>query len=758
MVEILSKREGIMNTDVTKTLNLAKDCSIQEVYEAIQKEVMKKLTACQPMEGNRKLYYVSAEFLMGKMLTTYLHALHLYDEVEEEITKHGYTMEQLCQVEKEPSLGNGGLGRLAACFLDSIAALGYCGDGIGLLYHFGLFKQVFQDHKQMEIKDEWLNDVSWIRKTEHTYPVYFGNLAVLSRMYEMDIPNEKGHKNTLRLFDIESVDESLVQEGISFDKRDVERNLTLFLYPDDSDEEGRLLRIYQQYFMVSSGAQYMVETYLKQGYPLADFAQHITIQINDTHPTLMIPELISIFMKKGMTMRQAIDVVSKTCAYTNHTILAEALETWPRAYLKRVVPQLMDIIEALDAIVSAKGMQKEVAIIDAEDRVHMAHIDLHYGYRVNGVAALHTQILKESELKPFYQLYPEKFNNKTNGITFRRFLRNANPQLHAYLKELLHVDVCEQPQKLSELLRYQKDETVCQTLSTIKKANKQRFIQYMKQEQGFTLPQVAIFDVQIKRLHEYKRQQMNALYIIHKYLEIKEGHLPKTPIVCIFGAKAAPAYTIAKDIIHLLLCLQTLLANDPEVAPYLQICFVENYNVTMAEYLIPAADVSEQISLASKEASGTGNMKLMLNGAITLGTADGANVEIKEAVGDDNIYIFGADSDTVIQHYAKADYISKTYYEKKEHIHILVDFIVSDAMLELGDQENLHRLHQELINKDWFMTLLDIEAYITCKEQCFQDYEDTNGWNQKMLVNIAKSGFFSSDRTIEEYVNDIWNL
>lgn len=740
-------------------LQLCKSATIEEIYQAVKKEIQKRLEAEPYPMQTKKVYYVSAEFLMGKMLVNYLINLHLYDEVKDMLQRFGYTMQELQEVEAEPSLGNGGLGRLAACYLDGAASLGYAVDGIGLLYHFGLFRQVFANHKQQELIDPWLDQEHWVRKTDVTFPVYFGNHGVLARMYEMDIPGNHGGKNTLRLFDIESVDESIVQpDSIHFDKRDIERNLTLFLYPDDSDEEGRLLRIYQQYFMVSCGAQYILEEYQKSGKTWNEFPDHVRIQINDTHPTLIIPELIRLLMREGCTMKQAIALVSNTCAYTNHTILAEALETWPRTYLKKVVPQLMEIIEALDAIEAMQHNDVHSAIIDEDDRVHMAHLDIHYGYSINGVAALHTDILKESELKTFYEYYPEKFHNVTNGISFRRFLYGCNRELTQQIETLIGSGFYDDANELEKLLNYVEDPIVCNALLDIKQKKKVQFCKEMRRSQQIVLNPNSIFDVQIKRLHEYKRQQMNALYIIHKYLEIKQGKRPERPITFIFGAKAAPAYVIAKDIIHLLLVLQEVIAKDPVVSPYLQICFVENYNVAKAELLLPAADISEQISLASKEASGTGNMKLMANGAITIGTLDGANVEIAEAVGKESIYLFGETSEQVIDRYAKQDYCARNYYEQDSVIKQAVDFIVSDQMKAIGDETSLYRLYHELLNKDWFMTLLDLKAYITCKDQVFHEFEDRTAWGKKMLINIANCSYFSADRAVQEYGKHIWNL
>ena len=660
-------------------------------------------------------------------------------------------------MELEPSLGNGGLGRLAACFLDSIATLGLNGDGVGLNYHFGLFQQVFEDNKQKAVKNPWLTDESWLNKTDIKFEVPFGGFKVSSTLYDIDVTGYDKPCNKLRLFDIDTVDESLVKDGIDFDKTDIEKNLTLFLYPDDSDDAGRILRVYQQYFMVSNAAQLIILEAEENGYDLHKLHEHVAVQINDTHPSMVIPELIRLLGQKGIGMDEAIEIVTKTCAYTNHTILAEALEKWPIDYLEKAVPQLMPIIRELDNRVKAKYDDEKVYIIDDERRVHMANMDIHYGYSVNGVAALHTEILKEVELKPFFDIYPEKFNNKTNGITFRRWLLHCNNELADFITELIGDGYKKNADKLEELAKFVDDKNVLNKLDKIKKDNKIALKKYLKETQNLDVNENSIFDIQIKRLHEYKRQQMNVLYIINKYLEIKSGKIPTTPITMIFGAKAAPAYVIAQDIIHTILCLQEIIDKDPEVNKYLNVFMVENYNVTKASKLIPACDVSEQISLASKEASGTGNMKFMLNGALTLGTEDGANVEIHQLVGDDNIYIFGESSEEVIEHYKNEDYVSKEYYEK-ENIKELVDFIISDEMLEVGDKENLTRLHDELINKDWFMTLLDIEDYIKTKDRVFKDYEDREAWNKKVLINISKAGFFSSDRTIAQYNEDIWHL
>ena len=735
------------------------DCDDRELYFAILKLTKGLLDATEEINGPKKVYYISAEFLIGKLLSNNLINLGIYDKLEEILKANGKELSRIEEIEPEPSLGNGGLGRLAACFLDSIATLGLPGDGIGLNYHFGLFKQVFKDRKQTAEKNDWIEDDSWLNKTDVSFEVKFGDRTVKSRLYDIDVVGYENGLNKLRLFDIESVDESIVKEGIDFDKEDIEKNLTLFLYPDDSDEAGNLLRIYQQYFMVSNAAQLILKEMREKKVDLRKMYEHAVIQINDTHPTMVIPELIRILVdEKAFTMDEAIEVVSKTCAYTNHTILAEALEKWPLAYLEKVVPQLVPIIKELDKRVAAKYTDEKVQIIDKDERVHMAHIDIHYGFSVNGVAAIHTDILKETELNAFYKIYPEKFNNKTNGITFRRWLLSCNKPLASFISETIGDGFKKNADELEKLLEKIDDQAVLDKIADIKRQKKLELVDYVKEVEGVTLNPDSIFDLQSKRLHEYKRQQMNALYIIHKYLEIKGGKKPSTPMTFIFGAKAAPAYIIAQDIIHLLLCLQEIVNNDPDVSPYMTVLMVENYNVSYAEKMIPACDISEQISLASKEASGTGNMKYMLNGAVTLGTSDGANVEINELVGDDNIYIFGEKSDTVIAHYEKADYVSKDYYEKSPVIKEAVDFIVSDAVLKVGCKENLERLYKELLNKDWFMTLLDLEDYIETKDRMMKDYEDRQKWKKMMLVNIAKAGFFSSDRTIAEYNRDIWKL
>ena len=711
-------------------------------------------------DGDRKVYYISAEFLIGKLLSNNLINLGVYDEIEKVLLKNGKSIAELENEEPEPSLGNGGLGRLAACFLDSIATLGLPGAGIGLNYHFGLFKQVFRDHLQFAEKNDWIDKDSWLKKTDVSFEIEFGGgKKVTSVLYDIDVIGYDNNLIKLHLFDLEGLDEGLVKDGIDFDKENIEKNITLFLYPDDSDEAGNLLRIYQQYFMVSNGARLIIKEMKDKGFDLHELDKHAAIQINDTHPTMVIPELIRILtQEEEFTMEDAISVVSRTCAYTNHTILAEALEKWPLGYLEKVVPKLVPIIMELSNRIKKNNRDPKVQIIDDEKRVHMAHIDIHYGYSVNGVAAIHTDILKNTELNSFYKLYPEKFNNKTNGITFRRWLLSCNRELAALLDEKIGRDYRKNADRLEDLLKFKDDEEVLNSLLKIKKDNKKRLAEFVKKNEGVELDCDSVFDIQVKRLHEYKRQQMNALYIIHKYFEIKGGKKPKRPITCIFGAKAAPAYVIAKDIIHLLLVLQEIINGDPEVSPYLKVLMVTNYNVSYAEKLIPACDISEQISLASKEASGTSNMKFMLNGAVTLGTDDGANVEIHELVGDDNIYIFGVDSDTVIKHYEKADYVSKDYYEKSPVIKEAVDFIISEKALKVGNRENLERLYKELINKDWFMTLLDLEDYIKAKDRILEDYEDQEKWKRMMLVNIAKAGFFSSDRTIAEYDRDIWHL
>ena len=735
------------------------ECSNTELYYSLLQLSKKLMEVSERIEGPKKVYYISAEFLIGKLLSNNLINLGIYDKLNDILAKNGKSLSEIEEVEPEPSLGNGGLGRLAACFLDSIATLGLPGEGIGLNYHFGLFKQVFKDRLQTAQPNDWIEEQSWLTKTDTSFEVAFGDRKVTSRLYDIDVIGYDNGVNKLRLFDIESVDESIVKEGIDFDKEDIEKNLTLFLYPDDSDEAGNLLRIYQQYFMVSNAAQLILKEMKEKQYDLRRLYDHAVIQINDTHPTMVIPELIRILVNdKALTMDEAIDVVSRTCAYTNHTILAEALEKWPLKYLEKVVPQLVPIIKELDKRVAKKYKDPKVQIIDKDDRVHMAHIDIHYGFSVNGVAAIHTEILKDTELNAFYKIYPEKFNNKTNGITFRRWLLSCNHELATFLSETIGDGYKKDADKLEQLLDFKDDEAVLNRIAEIKMNRKKDLAAYVKEVEGITLNPDSIFDLQSKRMHEYKRQQMNALYIIHKYLEIKAGKKPARPMTFIFGAKAAPAYIIAQDIIHLLLVLQEIVNNDPDVSPYMTVLMVENYNVAYAEKMIPACDISEQISLASKEASGTGNMKYMLNGAVTLGTEDGANVEIHELVGDENIYIFGESSEKVIEHYAKGSYRAADYYIEDEQIRTLVNFIISPEMMKIGDPYHLLQIHAELIYKDWFMTLLDLKDYIAVKERACEEYEDRKAWSKKMLVNIAKAGYFSSDRTIGDYNNDIWHL
>ena len=761
MVEHTMTKETLENRLTALCGKEISACSEKELYTGLLSLVQEMAKDKESNQGKKKLYYISAEFLIGKLLSNNMINLGIYDTVKNLLEENGKSLSAVEETEPEPSLGNGGLGRLAACFLDSIATLGLNGDGVGLNYHFGLFKQLFKDNKQAEEPNPWIENTSWLTKTDVTYKIPYKNFTLTSRMYDIEVTGYNNRTNKLHLFDVETVDESIVEDGISFDKTDIVKNLTLFLYPDDSDKEGRILRIYQQYFMVSNAARLILDEAITKGSTLYDLADYAVIQINDTHPTMVIPELIRLLTTEhNMEMDDAIEVVSHCCAYTNHTILAEALEKWPVEFFKEAVPQLLPIMEVLDDKVRRKFDDPSVYIIDKNDLVHMAHIDIHYGFSVNGVAALHTDILKETELNNFYKLYPEKFNNKTNGITFRRWLLHSNPELTDFItgfigdgfkkdaEELKKLDTPVITKNLKQLYR----------LLDIKAQKKAELAKYLEETQGITINPDSIFDIQIKRLHEYKRQQMNALYLIHKYLEIKKGKKPTTPITAIFGAKAAPAYIIAKDIIHMILCLQQIIDKDPEVKPYLNVVMVNNYNVTLAEKLIPACDISEQISLASKEASGTGNMKFMLNGAVTLGTDDGANVEIHELVGDDNIYIFGDSSETVIERYKKANYCSKDYYDADPAIKEAVDFIISKKMLAVGDKENLERLYKELLNKDWFMTFPDFKAYCEAKEKAFADYEDRTLWARKMLVNISQAGYFSSDRTIGEYDRDIWKL
>ena len=751
------KLSEFVKTEYNKKLS---ECSDMEIYRFLLKmtDKMAKEKENSNERSKKKLYYISAEFLIGKLLSNNLINLGIYDEVRQELLENGKDITKIEQLENEPSLGNGGLGRLAACFLDSIATLGLNGDGVGLNYHFGLFKQVFEKNAQTALPDKWIDDNSWLNKTDVVYNVKFKNAQVKARMYDINVTGYDNVTNKLHLFDIEGVDESIVGDGIDFDKTEIEKNLTLFLYPDDSDEQGRLLRIYQQYFMVSSGAQLILDECVAKGCKLHDLSDYAVIQINDTHPTMVIPELIRLLVERGLEMDEAIEAVSKSCAYTNHTILAEALEKWGINQLKQVVPQLIPIVEVLDDKVRRKFDNEKLYIIDRDERVHMAHIDIHYSSSVNGVASLHTEILKNEELNHFYKVYPEKFNNKTNGITFRRWLMHSNPQLSQLITSLIGEGWKKNAEELEKLMDFCDDERVIEKILEIKKEKKLELKEYLLKKQDVEINENSIFDIQIKRLHEYKRQQLNALYVIHKYLEIKSGKKPATPVTVIFGAKAAPAYIIAQDIIHLILCLQEIISSDPEVEPYLKVVMVENYNVTNAEKLIPACDISEQISLASKEASGTGNMKFMLNGAVTLGTEDGANVEIHQLVGDENIYIFGDDSDTVVERYKNASYKAKRYYSNNKTIKRAVDFITSKNLLAVGDKTRLERLKNELINKDWFMTFPDFNDYVKTREKAYSDYENRAEWAKKMLVNIAKAGYFSSDRTIMEYNKDIWKL
>ena len=750
-----TKLTNILQTQFNKTIE---DCTNEELYTGLLMLVKNLSNDRKPTSTPRKLYYISAEFLIGKLLSNNLINLGIYDEIKTLLADNGKKLSDIEEIELEPSLGNGGLGRLAACFLDSIATLNLSGDGVGLNYHFGLFKQKFENHLQKEEKNPWITDKSWLNDTNIGFDVEFNGFTVHSKLYDTDVLGYQKGLNKLHLFDIDTIDETIVNDGISFDQKDIRKNLTLFLYPDDSTKEGQMLRIYQQYFMVSNAAQLILMEEKAKGHDLHELYKYVCIQINDTHPSMVIPELINRLVLEGIDLHEAIDIVSKTCAYTNHTILAEALEKWHLEDLKQVVPQLIPTIQELNAIAKSRSDNKAVQIIDEHNLVHMAHMDIHFGYSINGVASLHTEILKNSELKAFYELYPEKFNNKTNGITFLRWLLHCNNELSQYITSLIGDEYKTDATKLKDLLIFVDDETVLNKLLTIKQNRKQDLCNYLNKTMHLTLNPNSIFDIQIKRLHEYKRQQMNLLYIIQLLQKIRSGYVPSTPITFIFGAKAAPAYIIAKDIIHAILCLQDIIAKDPVASKYIQVVMVENYNVTNAEKLIPACDFSEQISLASKEASGTGNMKFMLNGAITIGTEDGANVEIHELVGDDNIYIFGESSDDVIAHYNNNDYDAGKYYNNDEIIKNAVDFLISEEMTSIGQTENLHRLHHELISKDWFMSLLDLKAYIQTKDQAYNDYEDRLAWAKKSLINIANAGYFSSDRTIAEYNHDIWHL
>ncbi|HGC7213050.1 TPA: glycogen/starch/alpha-glucan family phosphorylase [Streptococcus agalactiae] len=731
----------------------------EEIYVELLNFVKEEAAAKSKNSSQRKVYYISAEFLIGKLLSNNLINLGIYKDVKKELELVGKSIAEIEDVEPEPSLGNGGLGRLASCFIDSISSLGINGEGVGLNYHCGLFKQVFRNNQQEAEANYWIENNSWLVPTDISYDVPFRDFTLKSRLDRIDVLGyKKDTKNYLNLFDIDGLDYNLIEKGITFDKTEIKKNLTLFLYPDDSDKNGELLRIYQQYFMVSNAAQLLIDEAIERGSNLHDLAEYAYVQINDTHPSMVIPELIRLLTEKhGFEFDEAVSVVRNMVGYTNHTILAEALEKWPLEYLNEVVPHLVTIIKKLDQMIREEQTNPEVQIIDEAGRVHMAHMDIHFSISVNGVAALHTEILKNSELKVFYDIYPDKFNNKTNGITFRRWLEFANQDLADYLKELIGDSYLTDATQLEKLLTYADSNEVHDKLAAIKFKNKLALKRYLKENKGIELDEYSIIDTQIKRFHEYKRQQMNALYVIHKYLEIKRGHFPSRKLTIIFGGKAAPAYTIAQDIIHLILCLSELINNDPEVNKYLNVHLVENYNVTVAEKLIPATDISEQISLASKEASGTGNMKFMLNGALTLGTMDGANVEIAELAGKENIYTFGKDSDTIINLYETSGYRSKDYYDKDKVIREAVDFIISDDIVSLGNAERLKRLHDELVGKDWFMTLIDLKEYIAVKEQVLADYEDYESWNKKVIHNIAKAGFFSSDRTIEQYNQDIWH-
>lgn len=752
---MLTKLNNLLQTQFQKNIDT---CTNEEIYIALLM-LVKSLSKDRPVTTTkRKLYYISAEFLIGKLLSNNLINLGIYDEIDDLLCKHGKKLSNIEEIELEPSLGNGGLGRLAACFLDSIATLNLSGDGIGLNYHLGLFKQKFENHLQKETKNAWIQNPSWLNDTNIGFDVQFKDFTLHSHLYDIDVLGYHQGLNKLHLFDIDTVDESIVNDGISFDLTNIKKNLTLFLYPDDSTKEGQILRIYQQYFMVSNAAQLILMEEKAKGHDIHKLHENICIQINDTHPSLIIPELIWRLTNEGIDFHEAVHIVSNTCAYTNHTILAEALEKWPIDYLLQVVPHLMPIIKKLNAIAMQRSDNEQVQIIDKENRVHMANMDIHFGYSINGVASLHTDILKNTELHAFYELYPEKFNNKTNGITFRRWLMHCNHELSQYITSLIGYKFKQDATKLENLMQYINDENVLNHLLQIKMNRKHELATYLKQTMHIDINPNSIFDIQIKRLHEYKRQQMNLLYIIHLLLKIRQGYTPKTPITFLFGAKAAPAYTIAKDIIHAILCLQDIVINDPIASKYIKVVMVENYNVTKAEKLIPACDISEQISLASKEASGTGNMKMMLNGAVTIGTEDGANVEIHKLVGDDNIYIFGESSSAVIDHYAKQDYKANEYYTNDNEIKKAVDFIISPEMIAIGQSENLHRLHHELSTKDWFMTLLDLKSYIQTKNQAFEDYINRHNWAKKSLINIAKAGYFSSDRTIAEYNHDIWKL
>lgn len=736
------------------------ECTILELYNAA---LALTQDACRNRgynSGKKKVYYISAEFLIGKLLSNNLINLGIYDDVKAELAEAGKDITELEEFEYEPSLGNGGLGRLAACFIDSLATLGLPADGVGLAYHCGLFKQSFEDRKQHTRPDYWRKwgMANWMKRTDKHYKVQCGDLELLSTMYEIDVTGYGSKCGRLRLFDLDTVNEGLIGSGIGFDKKEIEKNLTLFLYPDDSDEDGKLLRVYQEYFMVSNAAQLILDECVERGSNLHDLADYAAIQINDTHPSLVIPELVRLLTEKGIEEKEAYQIVTDVCAYTNHTILAEALETWPKHFLKAVVPHLMPIIKRMNDAVKVKYEDPSVQIIDEYGNVHMAHMDIHYSHSVNGVARLHTDILKEIELNNFYKLYPEKFNNKTNGITFRRWVIECNPELTELITEKIGEGWKTDARQLEQLIPYAEDEAFLQCILNRKNTKKHKFSAWLEKYQGDKVDPESVYDVQIKRLHEYKRQQLNLLWAIDRYLHIKDGYRPRRPVTVFFGAKAAPAYVIAKDIIHAILAFSSIVNNDPEVSPYLKVVMLRNYNVSMAEKLIPASDISEQISLASKEASGTGNMKFMLNGAVTLGTMDGANVEIAELVGEDNIFTFGQSSEEVIEHYKNADYVAKNWYKKDKRLAAAVDFLVSEEMLEAGDRKLLKQLYDALLGKDWFMTFPDFESYCKTKDKALAAYEDRMGWAKKMAVNIAKAGYFSSDRTIDQYNNDIWHL
>ena len=758
----MSELESRLTKEMGKSV---RDASNEELYKGLlaitQAEAEKKL----PFESKKKkkIYYLSAEFLIGKLLSNNLINLGLFDEAREILEKNGKDITAIEEIEEEPSLGNGGLGRLASCFLDSIATLNLNGCGVGLNYHLGLFRQEFVDHQQKAEPNPWLKKSGWEVKTSRGYDVTMAGKTYHSTLYDLYVTGYESETIPLHLFDLDTVDETIVHDGIDFDKKDIAKNLTLFLYPDDSDDDGRKLRIYQQYFMVSNGAQLILDECVARGSNLHDLADYAVFQINDTHPTMIIPEMIRLLEERGIGEDEAIAIVSKCAAYTNHTILAEALEKWPISYLKEIVPQLVPIIEALDDRVRRKYDDPSVVIIDKNDTVHMAHIDIHYGKSVNGVAKLHTEILEQTELRNFYNIYPEKFNNKTNGITFRRWLLSCNPELGSYIAGKIGNDFIRHAEKLEEFGKYADDEQVLNDLMAIKSRNKARLAKYLKDTRNIEIDPDSIFDIQAKRLHEYKRQQMNLLWCIHHYLDLRRkveaGQTLDDPkVTVLFAAKAAPAYIIAQDIIHAILCLQDIIEHDPEVSKVFRVVMVDNYNITVAEKLIPACDLSEQISLASKEASGTGNMKYMLNGAVTIGTEDGANVEIHNLVGDDNIYIFGMRSPEVISHYEKADYVSRDWYNRDAVLREAVDYLTGSRMMEIGNAERLNRLKNELLNKDWFMTFPDFEAYSKIREQAYRDYADRKAWERKCLINISKAGYFSSDRTIEEYNRDIWQV